>query len=215
MSTNDELYSTEQTQHFRAGQPEPAGGSTDLLDDFEEGLDDQLPATRWHVGLDLGLLVLRIAVGGTMLLSGLYKFGLFNDFLNMDVMPESLAAQGFSQPGILSWVLVLTEVIGGGLLIVGLLTPVAAASALGVTACAVYLAKDGGYFGQVVEGGAVLGGYQLPLLTAAGATALLFTGPGRIAFDLAFPWRKRPLPYGIVGFLLAAGGAVVVLTLFR
>lgn len=218
MSTNDELYSTEATQHFRAagpGEPAPAAGDPDLLDDFEDDLDDQLPATRWHVGLDIGLLVLRIAVGGAMLLSGLYKFGMFGG-TGIDAWPAILESQGFtSQTEILSWLLALTEVAGGGALIVGLFTPLAAAGVLGVTACATYLAHKIGYFPEMHPGGGLIEGYAQPLQIAAGSVALLFTGPGRLALDIAFPWRKRPLPYGILGLLLGAAAAIAVMALFR
>lgn len=211
----------EPTQHFRAAgseqlDPPEVADLSEYDDGFEDDLEDHLPATRWHVGLDFGLLVLRIAVGGAMVLAGLYKFGMFNDgVVDMATLPAMLEARGFaSATEILAWVLALTEVIGGGLLIVGLLTPLAAAAILGVTATATYLDKDAGYFGEVLEQG-IIPGYQFPLVIGAGAVALLFTGPGRIALDVAFPWRKRPVPWGIFGILLGAGSAALVLLLFR
>lgn len=224
MSTNDELYSQEQTQHLRSPQAGPPGqpgppdaDGPEFMDDFEDSIDDQLPPTQWHVGLDFGLLILRIAVGGSMLLAGLYKFGLFNSGLNADKIAAGLEQQGFSQPKLLSWVLMLTEVGGGALLIIGLLTPLAAAGMLGITASATYLARDIGYFPDLVEAtpGAVIPGYQFPLLIGAGAVTLLFTGPGRVAMDLPFHWRRKPLPYGILGLLIGGGAAAAVLTLLR
>lgn len=218
MSTNDELYSNEATQHFRtpdAGEPDPVGGRTDLIDPFDDELEDEKPATRWHGGLDLGLLILRIAVGGTILLNGLYKFGMFGG-PGIDAWPEILQGQGFTtQTEILSWVLALTEVGGGGALILGLFTPLAAAGVLGVTASATYIHKDIGYFPQIVEGGAQIAGYAHPLLIGAGALALLFTGPGRIGLDVGFPWRKSPLGWGVFGVLLAGAAAIAVFALFR
>ncbi|MGH3432267.1 MAG: DoxX family protein [Thermocrispum sp.] len=221
MSTHDEPYSNEETQHFRApgqGEPDPhaPAGRTDLIDPYADLDDeDEQPETRWHVGLDLGLLILRVAVGGTMLLNGLYKFGMFGG-PGIDAWPGILQAQGFtSQTEVLSWVLALTEVGAGGALILGLFTPLAAAGVLGVTASATYLTKDIGYFPQLVEGGAQIPGYALPLLIGAGALALLFTGPGRIGLDVGFPWRKRPLGWGIFGVVLAAAAVLLVFALFR
>lgn len=218
MSTSDERYSSEPTQHFRAAGADqldrPVDGP-DMLDEFEDDLDDQLPPTRWHAGLDIGLLLIRVAIGGTMLLAGLWKFGMFDSGFSVNLMADSLQSQGFSSPELLAWVLMLTEVGGGAALILGLATPLAAAGALGVTASATYLTKDIGYFGQILDGGGTVPGYQLPLLVAALSLGLLFTGPGRISMDVPFPWRKKPLPYGVFGLLLAAAASVVVLTLFR
>src|SRR5690606_36734846 len=80
---NDEFYSSEATQHFRApegAESEPPPVRTDGIDpsgDFDDEYEADRVGTRWHAGLDLGLLILRIAVGGAMLLKGLYKFGVF------------------------------------------------------------------------------------------------------------------------------------------
>lgn len=221
MSTNDELYPSEQTQHFGpagAAEPDPRGsaGRTDLIDPFaDEEVEDDQPGTRWHAGLDLGLLVLRVAVGGSLLLNGLYKFGMFGG-PGIEAWPEILTSQGFtSQTEILSWVLALTEVGAGGALILGLLTPLAAAGVLGVTLSATYMHKDIGYFPMIVEGGAQFPGYAHPLLIGAGALALLLTGPGRIAMDAPFAWRKRPLGFGVFGLVLAVAAALAVFALFR
>lgn len=221
MTTDDEFTRpTEQamaqaTQRIDPrGVAEPADDTPQVLDGFESAIEEQLPRTRYHVGIDLGLLILRVAVGGTMLLSGLYKYGLF-DGIGMDAMPEALEGAGFtSQTWALAWLLVLTEVASGGMLILGMLTPAAAAAALGVTATATYLAREVGYYPDMLESGGLIPGYQLPLLVAAGAMALLFTGPGRIAVDAPTPWRRKPLPFGLVGVAAAAAASVAVLALF-
>lgn len=211
----------EPTQYVPAvgsGRQDPprAGDDTDLLDDFDdEDLEDELPATRYHVGLDFGLLVLRIAVGGTMLLYGLHKFGMFGG-PGLNEMPQAIEAAGFtSQTKLLAWALAIGQVGGGGLLLIGLLTPIAAAAVLSITATGTYLARDIGYFPAWAAENLQTPGYAFPLMVGAGALALLFTGPGRISLDVAFPWRKRPLAYGFIGILLAAAAVVLVLTVFR
>lgn len=184
-----------------------------VLDGLGEPFDAK-PGTRYHAGLDLGLLVLRVAVGGTILLHGLQKFGLF-DGPGLGALPGMLEQMGFTGPTtVLAWALALTEVGAGAALIVGLFTPLAAAGVLGVMACATWLERAGGYFPEVTADGAALGGYYFPVLVGAGALALLFTGAGRIALDLPTPWRRKPLGFGVLGLLLAAVVSVGVLFFF-
>lgn len=170
----------------------------------------QRPAERWHSGLDLGLLVLRVVLGATMLGHGAQKlFGLFggpgiNGFA--DILGSDF---GFTDhTTLLTWITALTESIGGLLLVVGLFSPFAAAGILGVTASAVYVKFHGGFFGPP-------DGFEYELLLATSAFVVLFTGPGRLAVDVHTPWRRKPVPFGISGLVLAAAGCVVILILFR
>jgi len=221
MSANDEFYSSEATQHFRApGRAEsepPPPVRTDGIDpsgDFDDEYEADRVGTRWHAGLDLGLLILRIAVGGAMLLKGLYKFGVFEGG-SIDAVATMLGEKyAFSNESTLAWVLAGVEVGAGGALILGLFTPLAAAAILAVTSCVVYLDRTVGYFPEMTDTGQTPG-YAYPLLIGAGALVLLFTGPGRAAIDAGFPWRKRPVGWGIFGIVLAAVTVVGVLALFR
>src|SRR5699024_441272 len=89
----------------------------------------QQPAERWHRGLDLGLLVLRVVLGGTMFGHGMQKlFGLFAG-PGIDGFADALGAEfGFSDhTTLLTWITALTESLGGLLLVVGLFSPLAAA----------------------------------------------------------------------------------------
>ncbi|WP_020671105.1 DoxX family protein [Amycolatopsis nigrescens] len=166
--------------------------------------------TRWHGGLDFGLLVLRVVLGGTMGAHGLQKiFGLFNG-PGIDGFAKVLEGYGFtSQTTLLSWVTGLTEIGGGGLLVLGLFTPLGAAGILGLTSSIVYVKAHTGFF----NGAGV--GFEYELLLGTVALVLLFTGSGRLALDVNTPWRRKPLGFGIFGFLLAAAAAVLVLVLFR
>lgn len=166
--------------------------------------------TRWHGGLDFALLVLRVVLGGTMLGHGLQKlFGLFGG-PGIGGFAEALSSTfGFTgYTTLLSWITAFTETAGGVLLVLGLFTPLAAAGILGVTATIVYVKFDAGFF-------AAQQGFEYELLLAATAFALLFTGAGRLAFDVHTPWRRKPMPYAVVGLLLAAAASVVILILFR
>lgn len=217
MSTFDDRYGQDATQAI----PTPGGRRhsgeppSHLLNDYDAEEVEPESETRWHGGLDLGLLILRVAVGGTALLHGLYRFGVFNG-PGIDGVADGLAELGFTQQTtLLAWLLTAGEVGGGGLLIVGMFTPVAAAAILSITSVAVFVNRGIGYFPVVQEDGAQLPGYAFPLMTGAAALALLFTGPGRAAIDVATTWRRKPVPFGIVGVLLAAGAAVAVLVLAR
>lgn len=220
MSTHDELYPSESTTDYYGpnyqGRHERTGANReDVLDEFESAPEEFEPATRWHAGLDLGLLILRFFLGGSMIASGLYKFGLFGG-PGIDGFAAGLETAGFTRPVLLSWATAVTEVSTGGMLALGLFTPLAAAGALGIVASAVYLTpRDVGYYGIVLEDGAVVPGAAYALMLAGAAAAVLFTGPGRVALDVKTPWRRKPVPFGIVGLLLAAGAAVAVLVLLR
>lgn len=176
----------------------------------EQGGDARADATRWHGGLDFGLLVLRIVLGGTMLGHGLQKlFGLFGGpgiggFA--DALGDTFGFTGATT--LLSWITALTETLGGTLLVFGLFTPLAAAGLLGVSASAVYVKFGGGFFGAPA-------GFEYELLLAAGVFALLFTGAGRLSVDVHTPWRRKPMPYAVLGLLLAAAACVVILVSFR
>jgi putative oxidoreductase len=177
-------------------------------DQFGSGTDQE-PARRspqWHGGLDLGLLVLRLVLGGMFVAHGLDKlFGWFTD-LGMGATEQMLTQFGFTEPKILAWVLAVSETAGGALLVLGLFTPAGAAAVLGVMANVIAISWNRDQF---------LGGVELELMFAAAALALLFTGPGRIAIDRHTPWFRRAPVFGIVFLLIAAGATVVTLLVFR
>ncbi|MTD58347.1 DoxX family protein [Amycolatopsis pithecellobii] len=170
--------------------------------------DDRSP--QWHGGLSFGLLILRLVLGGTLGVHGLQKvFGLWGG-PGIAEFSRILGDQGYtSQLTVLSWVGGVTEIAGGALLIVGLFTPAAAAALLAVTANAVYLGYDSGYFLGAGNG------FEYHLTLGGIALALLFTGPGGISIDTNTPWRHRPVWFGVTGLVLAAGAVVAVTLLFR
>jgi putative oxidoreductase len=188
---------------------------TSLLSDLDdssargaEAVDDR--TTRWHGGLDFGLLVLRVVLGATMAAHGLQKlFGAF-DGPGIDGFAGALGGFGFtSQTTLLSWITALTELGGGLLLVLGLFTPIGAAAILGVAASIVFVKFGNGFFMGPQQG------FEYELMIGAVALALLFTGSGRIALDKNTPWRRKPMPFAILGVLVAAAAAVVVLVVFR
>ena len=87
-----------------------------------------------------------------------------------------LASNGFRDARILSWVTGGTELAGGGLLVLGLFTPLAAAGVAAVMANVVLLKWHSGFF-------IPSRGFEYELVLAGVATGLAFTGPGRFSLD--------------------------------
>ncbi|MEU8635035.1 DoxX family membrane protein [Amycolatopsis sp. NPDC048633] len=179
---------------------------TSLLSDVE---DDRADEPR-QGGLGLGLLILRLALGVTMGAHGLqHLFGLFGG-PGIGGFARVLETFGYhKQTTLLSWITGITELGGGVLVVVGLFTPLAAAGLLGVMANAVYAKFHGGFFEGQGQG------FEFELLLGATALSLLFTGSGPISLERNTPWRRRPLPLGLVSLLLAVAAAVVVIVLTR
>jgi putative oxidoreductase len=162
---------------------------------------------EWHRGLDFGLLVLRLALGGLFVAHGLDKlFGWFTDSGGMDNTRKLLDSFAFTEPNILAWVVALSETVGGVLVIVGLFFPAGAAAILGLMANVIIVKGNWNIF---------LGGVEQEMTYAALAFGLLFAGPGRFALDRHTPWwRKAPL-FGFIFLIIAAGLSVVTLVVWR
>jgi putative oxidoreductase len=213
VTANDEEYgkSRQKSPFSDSGyyDPAPAQGTTVLSSPEDLDFGDE-ESTRWHGGLDFGLLIVRLALGGILGAHGLQKvFGTFNG-PGAPEFARILADHGFlTHPTILSWAGGIAEVAGSGLLILGLFTPAAAAMLLSVTAIVVYLGYGNGFFLGTGDG------FEYHLLLAATAFGLLFTGPGRLSLDVNTPWRRKPVPFAFLGVVLAGAAVAVVITLFR
>src|SRR5690242_7250257 len=84
----------------------------------------------WNPGTDIGLLLLRFAVGGTFFAHGMQIVsGLWGGQV-IDAFARTLEGFGYQQPGVLAWVAGITAVAGGALVVLGFLTPLAAAGLL-------------------------------------------------------------------------------------
>ena len=113
----------------------PPGGS-----EVTSGPRHPIARTRWNSGADLGLLILRLVLGGTFLAHGSQKlFGLFGG-PGISGFAEGLAGYGYRAPEVLALVTGITETVGGALVVLGLVTPLAAAGLLGimVNTCLLY-----------------------------------------------------------------------------
>lgn len=181
-----------------------------LLASFRPDADVDRPRP-WHSGVDVGLLVLRLVLGGIVGAHGLQKLLGVLGGTGIDGFARVLTGFGFTgHTTLLAWVTGLTEVGGSVLLVLGLLTPLGAAGLLGVALNIVVLRAPTGFFLESARDG-----IEFQLLLAAVALALLFTGSGRIALDRATPWGRRPVPFGLAGLGLAVVTSAAVLLLFH
>jgi len=161
--------------------------------------------------LDLGLLILRLAVGGTLLAHGLQKLtGVWNG-PGLGGYRDQLVDSGFDHARALATAGAIGEVAGGALLILGLLTPVAAAVVLAVMINAWCLKQS------MVPGLEYFApdGIEYETLLGAAAAAIVLTGPGRISLDGRRKWATRPYVGSAVVLIVGAAVGVGVWFLFN
>lgn len=165
----------------------------------------------WNSGADVGMLLLRFAVGGLFFAHGAQKvFGLWGG-LGIGRTTDNLVDYGFAaQAGTLAWTLGVVELVAGAFVVLGLLTPLAAAALLSIKIAAVTVK-----WGVPFYAAAAPDALELDVLLGVGAATLVFTGAGRISLDNGRTWQRRPLPYAILCVGLAVGAALIVLLTFR
>ncbi|NRS90415.1 putative oxidoreductase [Flavobacterium sp. 7E] len=126
---------------------------------------------------DLGLLILRIAVGLLMLLHGIAKIG------HTSFIEEMLIDKGL--PAFLSYGVYITELIAPFLILIGFRTRLAAAAYVFGTLFILFLVHANEIFMLNNNGG-----WQVELLGLylLGALALFFTGGGKLAASSYNKW---------------------------
>ncbi|OLP01501.1 DoxX family protein [Mycolicibacterium porcinum] len=145
---------------------------------------------------DTGLLILRVAVGATMLQAGLIKAF---DFATAVGFMES---SGWRLPAFGAFMVTAAETLGGIGLLFGVLTPLAACAVIGamVDAWAVNVSTDA-FWSQP---------FNVPFLAAFGAATLLFTGAGTFSIDERVFGRSRVSARAAVGLVVLAIVVAVV-----
>lgn len=154
---------------------------------------------------DLGLLALRLAVGGLLAGHGAQKlFGWFGG-PGPKKFGGMLESMGF-QPGE-QWALLagLSEFGGGTLTALGLLHPLGPVSTLGAMAVATLDV----HAGKPIW--ASQGGAELPIINMSAALTLALAGPGAFSLDRALDLRV-PKPVAALAMLGVAAGVVVAET---
>src|SRR5882757_5603792 len=126
--------------------------------------------------MDAGLLVLRLLIGLLIAGHGIQKVSHRLGGHGLEGGVEEFRRDGF-RGGRLTAIAAGGGQIAAGLLIVtGALTPLAAATAIGVMSVAITVKWDKGLWVQN-------DGYEYPLVLAAAPAALTLTGPGRWSVD--------------------------------
>ena len=146
---------------------------------------------------DLGMLILRLAMGGMIFMHG------YNHFFGGGRLPG--AGRWFDSlgihPGIFhAWVTAVVEVGAGVMLAAGLLTPLAAAGVIGILTVAIVLVHRRNGFFIIKEG------WEYAAMIIAVCSAIGVLGPGRWSVDHAvFGWTDV---HGWGGLGLSAGVGV-------
>jgi putative oxidoreductase len=148
--------------------------------------------------LDLGLLALRVGVGGTLFAHGTQKLLGWFGGKGFGSTAETFDVLGF-KPGAASAAAAGLGEVGGALLAVGAATPLAGAAAAGTMIGAAAVHADSGFF-------ATEGGYEYPAVLGLAAAALALTGPGQYSVDAVLGHRLNRTSYATV----ALAGAVAV-----
>ena len=125
---------------------------------------------------DLGLLALRVGVGGTLVAHGAQKlFGWFGGG-GPDQTGAMFEQLGFSPGRPHAVAAGVSEAGGGALLVLGLGTPGASAAVAGTMAVATSMHVGSGFFNTE-------GGFEYPAILGWSAAALALTGPGALSLD--------------------------------
>lgn len=134
---------------------------------------------------DIALLMLRVIISVIFLAHGAQKlFGMFGG-PGLDAVAGSMARNGL-KPGMFFAVLGGVSEFGGGLLLlIGLLTPLAALVIAGIMIVAIATVTGGSGFI-----GARGVGYEYNVLLMVASLALVIAGPGRLSLDhrLGLDW---------------------------
>ena len=131
---------------------------------------------------DVGLLILRLAVGIIFIYHGYPKMPFANSPMGG---PKGfggfLGQMGIPLPGLMAWVVALVEFVGGILLIAGFATHTVALLMAVIMIVAIWKAKIGmmkvGFMAQQATG------WEFDFAVLGAALALFFTGPGQLALD--------------------------------
>lgn len=168
--------------------------------------DSEVKAAGRRGTQDLGLLLLRVALGLIFIAHGLQKaFGWFGGS-GPDAFRATLVEAGYQNAGVLTYVGAGVQIAAGVLLVLGLFTPLAAAAALAFGVNSLLVTFDA----QRQEGPLAIFGSsaEYMLLLALVAAAVILAGPGRYGFDGSRGWARRPFVGSALALVLGIAGGV-------
>lgn len=150
--------------------------------------------------VDLGLLLVRIIPFGVLAIFGAQKlFGAFGGG-GLSATEASFGQMGYHPPLFFALLGGTCEFAGGLLLMLGLLTPLAAAMVMGTMINAFAAVAD-----KPLENSA------LSIVLLVIAACLAFAGPGRFSLDAGRPWQRTGFTWGGASVALAVVTAVASL----
>jgi putative oxidoreductase len=158
--------------------------------------------------VDIGLLILRVVVGGLFIGHGTQKlFGWFGGH-GLDGTGGWYESIGYKPGRRMAAIAGSAEAGGGLLLVLGLLTPLGSAAIIGVMLSATLSVHiDKGLWNSN-------GGYELPMVMATAALALAMVGPGSMSLDEALDLANGGVAEGL-GALVLGGGLAFLLEVRR
>lgn len=156
--------------------------------------------------IDLGLLILRLIIGGYLILDAVKVFFRLGGSDGITGLENAYSA--YTYGGILAVVLPTLELAAGVFLLLGLLAPVAAMVAVAVTGFfGVHALAEAGTGADVLMWGAPV---WLALLLLGASVALQFTGPGFYSVDAGRSWARRPLASSWIFAVLGVAAAALI-----
>ncbi len=150
--------------------------------------------------MDAGLLLLRLAVGGALLIQGAGKLRP----RNRAGVAGYFGGLGFEPAGFSATAAGVSEVFAGLSLLLGAVTPLGVAAAVGVLLAAVVVNGANGW-------SAGKGGAEYPTVLLVTAAVAAFTGPGEWSVDAAVGIDAAGVRWGIGAVALAVVASVPVL----
>lgn len=148
---------------------------------------------------DLGLLLLRMSVGGIMLFHGLRKITGWWGGPGFSQMADAVAGANWKQPHLTAVLFAIGETLGGLMVLLGVATPVAASAVLAIVINS-WLTR------QALAPGlqfSAPGGPEYQTLLIGATSSIILAGPGRLSLDRRMGWAIRPHAGSLAAFLAA------------
>lgn len=155
--------------------------------------------------MDFGLFLIRLITGAILTFQGLRTFFELGGAPGLNGLKDQFGH--YASPDLLSIAVPSMQLAAGVFLLLGLLTPVAAAVATVVTAFNfLHAIAQQDHFSFTNPSDSVL----FAGLLCALALGLQFTGPGHISLDVNRSWARRPLASSWILAILGIAGAVAL-----